>query len=89
MLKTFWLSLFITLSFSAFGQEKGKCRYDLVGPRTMPDAILEREPVTREECHKRAIKLLKLNSDSYDKVLIRHGEEKNPTVIELKDVKGE
>lgn len=76
--------LSILLSMNVFGAQslKGKCLYDLVGPQTLPDSILEPHPLTVKECTERARRLLKLNSDSYNKAVIKHSLKERPFVIE-------
>lgn len=56
----------ILLSTMAHGsEEKFPCRFDLVGERTFPESVLEKEFLTRAECLKRAQELLEMNKEHF------------------------
>ena len=80
-------TVLLSLNVQAQSQEKQACRFDLIGPATLPDSILEKEPMTLKECRTRIQTLLKMNTDSYNKALLRFGSDPKWTVIELKDSK--
>lgn len=78
--------LFSLLTTPLFAQtEKGLCRYDLVGPATLPDSILESRPMSVEECSKTAYELLEQNKENYNKVLVKNFKTGKYTILELKD----
>lgn len=80
-----FIFLFPTIAFSSL--ERGPCRYDLVGPETLPDSIIERKSYTHDECVEKARSLLDLNRESYNKALIKNFLTGKWIVIETKSKK--
>lgn len=59
------LSLILLSSLSHAAEERFPCRFDLIGEKTFPEAVLEKEHLTRAECLKRAQELLELNREYF------------------------
>lgn len=84
MMKLFLLLTLITTSVFA-KSDKGPCRFDLVGPATLPDSIMESKPMNVQECSQAAYKLLEQNKEHYNKALVKNFKTGTITIVELKD----
>jgi len=64
------LALFLLIHSAAEAQSLVPCRFDLVGPKTYSDSVLERQFMTPEACEKRAAEVLRANAPTYELALI-------------------
>jgi hypothetical protein len=73
--------------FSEVKTDKGKCRFDLIGPETLPEGVIKPDPLTVNECVDSAIELLEKNKDHFDKAIVKHSLLKEMKVVTLKKTK--
>lgn len=61
----FLIFILMTSSLALASEEKFPCRFDLIGEKTFPESVYEKEFLTRAECLKRAQELLELNKEYF------------------------